>query len=90
MITSPAPQPKNYESYSFEQEELICIKNLTVSHITNPSHLHLDRLAVDELAGRDDVLEDHGRFLAPVQDDVVHFAFNLVNQDIKLLFVGFK
>jgi len=60
----------------------------TVSQIPNPlqnkiwwRHLHLHRLAVDELADRDDVLEDHVGVLASDQDDVADFAFNL-NQEI--------
>lgn len=40
-------------------------------------NLHLDRLTVDEFAGRNDILEDDGGLLATVQDDVVHLALDL-------------
>ena len=40
-------------------------------------YLHLNRLTVDEFAGRDDILEDDGSLLATVQDDVVHLALDL-------------
>lgn len=38
--------------------------------------LHLYRLAVDELAGRDDVVEDDGALFARVHDDVVDLALD--------------
>jgi hypothetical protein len=40
-------------------------------------YLHLNRLAVDEFAGRDDILEDNGGLLASVQDDIVYLALDL-------------
>ena len=37
------------------------------------THLHLDRLAVNELARADDVIKDDSGLLASIQDDVVAF-----------------
>lgn len=40
-------------------------------------HLHLDRLAIDELDARHQRVEHYGGFLARVHDDRVDFAPNL-------------
>ena len=40
------------------------------------THLHLDRLAIDEFTRADDVIKDNSGLLAAIQDDVVAFAID--------------
>ena len=42
-----------------------------------PLYLHLHRLAVDELAAGHNRVEDDGRLLAAIQNDVVAFTLNM-------------
>lgn len=54
-------------------------KNMaTVINRSFISHLHLYRLAVDELAAGDHRVEDDGCLLARVQDDVVAFPAEII------------